>query len=412
MGPIEFASGLIMGNQIQKAIEELGPEGLREAYWRGVADVAKLAGVQRDEVARIVPAAEVAKLEARLKASHPGASAAWRLHAGQFGFLDVVTALTIDGRRPDIRTCLERVAGKVRQDRALAKPLESLSVDVAEWTELVALTCRQIEDLQWLTNALRRRVVKRAVFSIIVVTLLVGITSGIVAVQIAHRNVTRRIEAASECDAERFTVDDLKWADEKDRARVKEKAAACAAERERVAEERRQEEARAAEERRAREALEARLAACASLAASVDGGSLSDADKTTAGDSSGLLERIAKKTLSVADAGPIDPSFPCADSPTAHQRIETAYGAALIHDTALWSQKADLSPYAQKALIASKGSLNKNVIVAFASTADRTAETGVTGGDKKVIERAKRLCLFAQALGMPRSRNCNTVARL
>ena len=105
-GPLSFAASCISGNKIQKGLEELEPSGLADAFDRGVGEVAKLVGVPKAEVDRVLPLEEVAAVQERLRHSHGLAIEAWRLHAGQFGFFDAVTALTVDGRPVEIGLCL------------------------------------------------------------------------------------------------------------------------------------------------------------------------------------------------------------------------------------------------------------------------------------------------------------------
>src|SRR5690606_29766490 len=97
------------------------------------------------EVQSLLPWDELARAAKALEATQPAAIAAWRMHAGAFGFLDLITQLTVDGRPIPIDQALERLAGKVRADEGLAAPLLALSADVGAWETLV-LRCRGILD--------------------------------------------------------------------------------------------------------------------------------------------------------------------------------------------------------------------------------------------------------------------------
>lgn len=411
-GPIDYAASCVLGNRIQVGLEELAPDGLQAAFMRGLSDVATLAGVPLADVERAAPLAQIRALAERLRASHPRAVSAWKLHAGNTGFLDVVTALTVDGRVPDIALCLDRVAGKVRHDKALSQPLAELSRDLAAWTDLVARTEESLAELSWLGAALRRRGIKRAVFAILVMGTLSSITSAIVYVRLQRDAVEARVAAARGCAAEALGEADLKWANDEQRARLAQERGVCDAERAREAEERRAVEERERRKQAEEEALRARARACDDLAADVEGGELDAATKATAGDSASLLERVAKKTLEPSDVGPADPVFPCADSQAARGRLEKAYAQALMVDPMLWARRSDPSPFAQKIAVARKAEVAKNVLIGLADNAERTAKSGLSGGDKATLARAKRLCAFTAEMGMPGPVACPAIASL
>jgi len=102
-GPLAFAASCIAQNQILKGIEELAPGGLAGGLLRGVDDVAKEAGVPPREVQSLLPWSELARAAKRLEVVQPAALRAWKIHAGAYGFLDLVTQLTVDGRPIDAR---------------------------------------------------------------------------------------------------------------------------------------------------------------------------------------------------------------------------------------------------------------------------------------------------------------------
>ncbi len=410
-GPIDYAASCVLGNRIQAGLEELAPDGLEDAFMRGLAEVAALVGVPRADVERAAPLSQISALAERLRSSHPRAVAAWRLHAGNTGFLDVVTALTVDGRKPDIGLCIDRVAGKVRHDKALSGPLGELGRDISAWSDLIERTEQALAELTWLDSALRRRQLKRTVFAILVVATLSAITTSIVYVRLARDEVEARVSSARGCAAETLTEADLEWANAKQRARVDRELDACKQERELAEATRRASEEEEVRKRQAEEVVRARAQACADLASDVDAGELDAATRATAGATAALLERVAKRTLEPGDVGPQDPSFPCSDTP-AHARLEAAYGQALMADPMLWARRSDPSPLAQKLATARKDEVPKNVLIGLADNAERTAKAGLSGGDKTTIARAKRLCTFASAMGMPGPVSCPAVASL
>lgn len=411
-GPLDYAGSCLLGNRIQTGLEELGADGLRDAYMRGLAEVARVAAVPRRDVERAVDLTAAVALERRLRESHAAAIAAWKMHAGQFGFLDVMTALTVDGRHPDVGLCLERVAKKVMHDRALSEPIEALSVDITAWTKVVDETRLRLEDLGWIASSMRRRAFKRVAVAVAAVAASIAVTIALVTVSIARDEVAARVDGASNCEAETLTDEDLSWANDEQRAAVKTKVDACADERDRRAEARRAEEERLEVNRRRREAILARGRSCAVLASDVEGGRLGDESKATAADSSALLERVAKKSLQPTDVGPMDPKLPCADSEAATKRLEAAYAEALLVDSTLWARRSDPSSYARKIITARKADVPPNVLIGLADNAERTATSGLSGGDATTLDRARRLCAFASDLGVPGQRSCRAVEAL
>ncbi len=115
IGPIQYAASLVSSNKVRQGIDELAPEPLLAAVNRGVADLASLVGVPRGDIEISLPMAEFGQVAARLGASQPRAIAAWQIHAGPTGFLDIITALTVDGQSRDRqmpRACREESLGR------------------------------------------------------------------------------------------------------------------------------------------------------------------------------------------------------------------------------------------------------------------------------------------------------------
>jgi hypothetical protein len=410
-GPLSFAASCVSNNQILKGLEELDPGGLSDAYQRGIAEVARLVGVPKLEVDRVLPIDEAAAILERLRYSHGRALEAWRLHAGQFGFLDVVTALTVDGRPAEIGLCLERVAGKVRADRPLSEPLDALAFDIAAWHVLVTRSRHILEDRGWLAAAYRRRVILRVVLFAIPLLALVAFTIGVVTIRLKRDGVSRLMAGDDPCSVESIEQSSLAWASDEQRAELATKKRACADRREKERLQKEQEEQRLAEERKVRAEREAREQACASLADEVERGELTEATRAVRGADDALLGRVAKKALLPQDLGPDDPAFPCGDTP-AKKRLEAAYAAALLGDVSVWTQRGDPGKYAHAALVTKKAEIPTNALLGLADNAERTAKSGLTGGDPVTIARAKRLCALAKDLGTPGRGSCNAVEAL
>lgn len=417
-GPIDFAASSIMGNKIQAGLEELTPDNLVGGYQRGVGDVAALAGVDRAEVERLLPLERLAQIEARLRTSQPRAVAAWTMHAGQFGFLDVITALTVDGRQLDIGLCLSRIAGKLRHDRHLAEPLEALGADVAELAALVEETRGLLSDRGWISAALRRRQLRRTAAVVLAMLSLASITSSIVIIRLKRDRVRDRIEAAAPCAAEAIGEGELSWASAELRKKVDDKVATCRRERAEEEARARAEAERLAEEQRVAARKAERLAGCKALADEVlatqkaaTPGELGDRSRAVAGDAAPLLGRVAKRALEPADVGPTDAALPCSDTPD-HARLSDAYAAALTADPLLWARRSDPSPLAERLLVAHKAELPEKALIGLADQAERLSKQGLARGEPETIAKAKRLCRLAKSLDVALHQGCAALEKL
>lgn len=415
LGPVNFAASQIMGNKILAGLEELAPDSLIGGYARGVDEVVALTGVGRGDVERILPLDRLGALDARLRQSQPRAVEAWRAHAGQLGFLDVITALTVDGRQFDIGLCLSRIAGKMRHDKHLAEPVAALGVDVAELAALIDESRARLEDGTWLASALRRRQARRAAVAVLGMLTLASITTSIVIVRLKRDRVEARIEAMPACEAEQFPAGEASWARQELRAKLEDKRATCKRERAEAEERQRAEEAKLAEEKRQRERVEKRKSECKALADEVSTGrtkgELSDASKAVAKDAAPLLGRVAKKALEPADVGPTDPVFPCADTAD-DKRLEAAWAAALLVDPLLWARRGDPSPLARKVLLEHKAELPEKALIGLADQAERVAKQGLARGEPPTLARAKRLCALAKDLGVSAHKSCAALEKL
>lgn len=411
MGPIEYAAGCILANRIQNGLEELAPDALLAGYQRGISDVAKLVGVSRGDVEPMLPMAEAERVGQRLLLSQQNALAAWKLHAGPFGFIDVITALTVDGRRPDIGLCIERLAQKVRHDTALSLPLLELARDMTDYVDLVASTRAQLEEGAWLERTLRKRQMKRIGFASIAVLSLIALTTSVVVLRLNRDDAEALVANAADCEAGRLTDEELRWGTEETLKARDDKRAACA---EREAAEKKQAEERAAQEEKERAAAEViakRSAACKLLGDEAAAGSLSEAALGTAAAHGELVKRIAAKKLVAADYGPEDPSFPCTDTKDG-ERLEAAFKTALLADPAVWARHPNPSAYLGKVLVAAKSSLPNLALIGLADNAERTSKAGLSRGEKDTIARAKRICALAKSLEVSSHAGCSAIENL
>ena len=412
LGPIQYAAGLVTSNKVRQGIEELSPDSLVGGLKRGIREVAALVGVDGRDIERVMPMAQVRELEERLSVSQPAAVAAWNLHAGQYGFMDVITALTIDGRKAEIGLCLARVAKKVAADVELATPLEALAVDVTAWEELI-VRCRHIlEDRGWLAAAYGRKRRKRALMVGGALVVIVASVSLIFYVKTSRDRIDHALAGSDPCS---ISIDarDARFASrDQDRA-ISAAKARCETDRQKKAETERIEREAAEAERKKQEAITRRLDGCAKLAASVVDGSFSIATGAAEVDpkTGGFLERLSQKRLAPEDIGPDNPAFPCGDTDSVKE-IEKAFASALMADPTLWSRRGDPSPFTEKTLLEQKDQISPMMLSSFSESAEALAKTALLSGKADVIAKARRLCSTARSLGVPGHEQCFAVAQL
>lgn len=411
LGPLQYAAGLVTSNKVREGLEELAGDALTAGVERGIADVAKLVGLPPSAVRELLPTEELTLVALRIANSQAKAIAAWRLHAGETGLFDLVTALTIDGRTPEAGLALERMARKLSIDRELSGPLDALARDVTDWEDLL-VRCRHIlEDRDVLANAYKRRRT-RLITAVIIPALLLLSTLLVTSFVFYKRGrVDDRLAVADPCAARLVDPGDARYASSAQQRAIETKTRTCA-DIERAARERERVEAEllAAEEKKRSERA-AYEASCEKLgddlSRGVDGGFAFVADS----EERARLGRIARKSLLLADIGPSDPKLPCADTP-ALKKLEAAYGAALLTDVSLWTQQTEASPLVERLLIAQKDSLPLTAVMGIADYGERTAKSGLTGGKPEVIQRAKKFCGLARKLGVPGHGSCHAVEAL
>ncbi len=288
-----------------------------------------------------------------------------------------------------------------------------LAEDVDAWEELVARSVGILEQGSWLSKALFRRRLRVALPSVIAVVAIV--VCGFLALRLkaSRDRVDKALAGTDPCTLGSVSDADLGHASQTQRALLASKKKAC--DDTRAAEEKARAEERARREAAEKVAAEkqAHLDACARLASGVKSGALSDADAGSLAtpDQAALLERIAKHTLTAADVGPGDLTFPCGDTP-AHGDFESAFAAALVADPALWTQHGDPSPLTEHALTGDKDAIDTRTVTALMTTAESMAKNALASGAPDVVARAKRICSLAKALASSSFRYCEAMSKL
>ncbi len=409
MGPVNYAGGCILSSRVPEGLRELTPDSLYGGFQRGIETSAKRVGVPPREVERLLPMHEMQAAIQRVAVSQRNADAAWKLYAGQIGgFLKGVADLTADGRAPDVQLCLERLAKKLVRDRPLSEPIMALAVDVGHWVDLVHRCRDLLDDGAVLERAYRRRRNIRLVGAASAGLVLLLVLGGLGWVIVGRAAVNKAIEQADPCAVDALSPSELGRASSDQQQRVQERSQACKDARlreEKAKEEQRRKEELALEEQRRKEEREAK---CASLAAHLDAGKLGPEDEATAGESAALLERIAAGALSLADIGPKDPVFPCADTKSG-AKIAEAFGKAVMAVPASWARAEEPSAAVSKLLGQHSAELPSSLKQVVAKRADTAAKKALLVGTPLLVSRGLKQCALKTAIGLAGGSTCATM---
>ncbi|WP_441286075.1 hypothetical protein ACSRUE_26865 [Sorangium sp. KYC3313] len=414
MGPLHHAGACMQARRVPEGLRELAPAGLLGGFQRGVDQAAKLAGVRREDVERLLPMADVREAMERLGDSQSEALLAWDVYAGRIGgLLEGVAEVTDHGRAPDAGMWLERLANKVRRDRPFAEPLQVLAEDIAQWQAMIG-RCRKLLDESGggaLAKAYRRRRLRRIASIVVSALVIVAALSVIVRLRAARARVDAVLERPEVCAVRDIAEDDLGRAASEQQRRVAARLEQCAAVEAREARER---EERLRAEERARE--EQRLRAerdekCAALAVRFKAGAFSDDDGKIAGVEKDLLRRIAGRRLLATDVGPAGPALPC-EGARGGDELRAAFADALVASVWTWAPAADPGPKLGDLLVARRAELPPRAQTMLAVRTGYESKRAIVSGDPGALERASRLCALTAKLEIASGAGCAALARL
>lgn len=409
--PLEQAAASIADNRIVPALDALWPTKLGEAYRGGARAVAALAGVSASDVERLLPMAEVSASLGRLAELVPRAAESWRAHAGELGFFDLVTELTVDSTVPDVAIQLERVSKKVQRDRALSAPLAELSVELGRYTDLVTASAERLASGDWVASALRRKKLRTVLAAAVPTALIVVLTALIVVVRVRRSALDQLLASSEVCAAAAPPPALARYASRAQTELIEQRRGECAEARARAERDARAEASRRERVAAEQAALEASAKRCEALARALDAGSPLDASlRAELGDAAAFFDRVSAKKLEPGDVGPESPSLPC-EAAAPRSSIEKALARALLADVSLWTVRGDPSPLVHGVLVMHAEEVPERARLGLADHAERTAKRGLVRGEPPTLARAKRLCALARALGTPGRSACEAVER-
>ncbi|WP_437972350.1 hypothetical protein WMF04_25015 [Sorangium sp. So ce260] len=414
MGPLHHAGACIQASRVPEGLQALAPEGLLGGFQRGVEQAAKLAGVRKEDVERLLPMDDVREAMERLGDSQTEAVVAWDVYAGRIGgLLEGVAEVTNHGRAPDVSLCLERLANKVRRDPPFAEPLQVLADDIGYWQAMIG-RCRKLLDESGggaLAKAYRRRQIRKLASIAVSALVIVAALSVIVRVQTARGRVDALLARPEVCAVREIASDDLGRATSEQQRRVAERLSQCA---EVEAREAREREERARAEEKAREEQRRRAERdekCAALAVRFKAGAFSEEDGKLAGVSNDLLRRIAQRRLLAADVGPTGPALPC-DGARGGDELRAAFADALIASIWTWVPAADPGPKLGEVLVPRRAELPPRARTMLSSRTVHESRRAIVSGDPAALGRASRLCALTATLEIASGAGCAALERL
>ncbi|WP_437604480.1 hypothetical protein WMF20_24885 [Sorangium sp. So ce834] len=414
MGPLHQAGACIQTSRVPDGLRELAPEGLLGGFQRGIEQAAKLAGVRKEDVERLLPMDDVRAAIERLGDSQTEAVVAWDVYAGRIGgLLEGVAEVTNHGQAPDVSLCLERLANKVRRDRPFAEPLQALAEDVSQWQAMIG-RCRKLLDESGggaLAKAYRRRQIRKLASIAVSALVIVAALSVIVRVQTARKRVDAVLARPDVCAVREISQDDLGRAASDQQRRVAERIEQCAeveAREAREREERERAEEKAREEQRRRAERDEK---CAALAVRFKAGAFSEEDGKIAGVSNDLLRRIAQRRLLATDVGPTGPALPC-EGARGGDELRAAFAEALLASVWTWVPSADPGPKLGEVLAARSAELPPRARTMLSSRTVHESKRAIVSGDPAALGRASRLCALTAKLEIASGAGCAALERL
>jgi hypothetical protein len=210
------------------------------------------------------------------------------------------------------------------------------------------------------------------------------------------------------CAVSGIAEKDLGRGSDEQKQRVAERLQACAAQ-QALDTHAKGEVQRKADEAQEAARLQAELEAkCEALATRVLAGKLAAADVTLAGARAPLLKRIRAKALSPRDLGPDRPELPC-EGTRAENKVGEAFVAAAVASIWQWVGAVDPADQVRELLAPRASDMSERARLALGVRAGDAAKRALKKGKPESIQRAMRLCVFADALAVPGGEHCDAL---
>jgi hypothetical protein len=401
LGPVAFAGTALKSGNVDRALDELGPESLYGAVQRGATAVASRAGVPLSLVESVLPIDAMDALLARIEVTQAEARSQWKIHVDHGGgLLEAVAKLTADSRPVEAGMGLTRLATKMKLEKALAAPLRDLATQIDQWCELLQSIRVRLDEGKHLEQARRRRVLRRLAIAAVVLLALAGASGWALFIHFARTRVDRILASSEACDVDRIDAADLSRASEDQRRSVASRRDECDKAREQARAVER--ERAAAEERRRieRQREEERQRGCKRLGETLGKPSTASFEplvKGILGRHDELFARVARRAVIGADITSDVTGLACLSSP-AGDTIAGAFATAVVASAEAWIGSHAPSPSVLALLTRGKAAVDADARLRFARAVEHLALEALMSGDPEKLERARRTCALLPVL--------------
>ncbi|MBM4375450.1 MAG: hypothetical protein FJ095_10225 [Deltaproteobacteria bacterium] len=397
LAPLNFANVSLMGRLITSGLRELAAQNLLKQLDAGIEAAAQGAGVRAADVSKVVPLERFVELARKLDAHQRLAVDAWDDHPVESKRTGDLANLTEKKSLPVLSDSLMRLATMANANPELRMALYEMSHLMRDWQALVLETGTKLDDDRILSDALRRRALRRAVGGLAV---LAAVGVGLYVWQqneAARRRVGAQIGAEDPCAVFTIEASDLARAMPDQQKSIEGRKRECETRREVKA---REEAERAKKEADARE--------CASVADAVKAGKAPPPASSVPPKLFAFAERIASGKLEHDDLGPSEPKFPCADT-DGLVAMKAAFRRAVVQSQH-WASHEDLSPSAKAAIDANKDAIPKDTKLAIAERAERLAVEALQDRRPAKVAEARRLCGYKRLFGLGHKAFCHAIS--
>jgi hypothetical protein len=235
--------------------------------------------------------------------------------------------------------------------------------------------------------------------------------AAVLVVRASRARVGEALESKDVCAVLGIAEIDLGRGSDQQKREVAERRVTCEAQQvwaSFIRDEAQRQEADAAEAARLQEELDTK---CEALAERAAAGKVTKEDLEVAGPRASLLGRIRLKSLSPRDLGPVMPELPC-EGTRGEAKLRAAFVEAAVASPWKWVGPVDPADEARKLLAPRAGDISERARMVLGVRAGEVAKRAIKKGNAAAMEKAARLCAFAEALQVPGGEPCDALKAL
>jgi hypothetical protein len=397
VAPLNFANVSLMGRIITSGLRELAAENLMNQLKLGVKGAAEAAGVRVADIEKLLPIARFQELASKLDGDQKIAVHAWRDQPVESRRAADLAKLTEAGKLPVLADSLMRLSVMAGDNRELRESLANMATIMREWQELVLATGNKLDDDRALSDAYKRRALRRALLVALLVP-AIGVAIWMwQRVQQARYRINAQIGSADPCAVLTIEAKDLERATPEQNKQIAGRKTECEAKREKEAAEKAEREKKAEYERQ-----------CSELATAIKQGKTVTSAAAIPPKLLAFANRVAKGELDGTDIGPKDPTFPCAD--TEHlASLQASFDRTVVTRSTRWLETDDLSPRVKTALEKLVDQVPADLKKDLEESAEKEAVAALVDRSPAHRAKAKRLCVLKATFKLPLKQFCRVV---